>query len=76
MHNFKDPDADPEGFRKWQAAGFGCAGILVNGKNSFTVGAGTAQHLVRFQRKMGAQWTQEDLLAVIQRELGSGSAGK
>jgi molybdate transport system substrate-binding protein len=75
IHNFKDPNGDPEGFRKWQKAGLGCAGILLNGKNAFTLGTGKAQRLVRFQRKMDVQWRHEELLTAIQQEIGPANGG-
>jgi len=74
VHNFRDPSGDPQGFQMWQNAGLGCAGILINGKNSFTVGAGKAAHQVRFQRKMDVIWTQQELLDALAQELkGSGA---
>jgi len=71
IHDFKDPDGDPDGFRKWQESGLGCAGILVNARNAFTLGTGKDRHVVRFQRKMNVQWKQEELLEAIRQELGS-----
>lgn len=75
VHDFKDPSGDPEGFRKWRAAGLGCACILVNGKNAFTVGSGGDRRLVRFQRKMDVEWKQAELLEAIGQEVGP-AAGK
>lgn len=76
IHNFKDPNGDPDGFRKWQASAMGCAGILLNGKHTFYLGSGAARRIVRFQRKMEVQWKKDDLLAVIGQQLGAADGGK
>jgi molybdate transport system substrate-binding protein len=68
IHSFKDPNGDPEGFKKWQKAGLGCACLLINGRNAFYVGAD--KHLVRFQRKMEVQWRKDELLDALRQVLG------
>jgi len=75
VHDFHNPEGDPEGFRKWQDAGFGCAGLLVGGRNKLTIGEGSAGRQVTFQRKMGVNWSQEDLLAAIDQALAQRSSG-
>jgi len=69
IHNFTKPEADPEGFRQWQATGFGCAGLLINGRNTVRLGQGKQKRIVTFQKRMGVSWTEKDLLDAIQAEL-------
>ncbi|HJN18730.1 MAG TPA: substrate-binding domain-containing protein [Armatimonadota bacterium] len=68
IHDFRDPENDPVGSQMWKRSGLTCAGIMVNGKNGIARG----DREVLFQRKMGAQWTQDDLTAAVEAELNEG----
>ncbi len=69
IHNFRDPEGEPDGYRLWLQSGLGCAGLFVNAKDTFTVQTEAGPRQVTFQRKMGATWKQSDLETVIAEQV-------
>jgi hypothetical protein len=78
VYEMRKPDEKPEDFKKWTATGLGCAGIIIDGKNEFTVdtGDGKGPHKVMFQRAMGGAWTQVELEKAVADEVQKIYAGK
>lgn len=69
LHDYLNPSGDPEGFLAWRNSGLGCSGIVVDGCSKFTVGEGSERRQVAFERKMGVEWDQTELLAAIDQVL-------
>lgn len=59
-----------EGFHRWRKAGLSCGTVVINGSYEWTYKKpdGSLRH-VAFQMGMGGQWTQEDVIAVIEKIL-------
>ena len=61
----------PEGLAKRDANGLVCAGITINGKNAFELEIRGKTSKVLFVRGIDGEWTEEDLLAAVEKELAS-----
>lgn len=58
-----------EGFKRWQADGLSCGGILINGEQSFTYDKSGKPYEVTFKQQEGGEWTNADLDAIIKKVL-------
>lgn len=59
------------GFDRWLADGFDCGAIAINGKTHWVFERDGKPAEATFRKKMGQDWFQEDLIAVLD-ELASG----
>jgi hypothetical protein len=60
---------DDAGYVRWRKTGLECGGILINGKNKFTINVQGHPKEVEFLKRMDMFWTKDDLESLIQREL-------
>jgi molybdate transport system substrate-binding protein len=58
-----------EGFKKWQAAGLSCGGILINGQQTWSYRKDGKPVEVTFKMAMGGEWTEADLDGVLDKLL-------
>jgi hypothetical protein len=63
-----------EGLARWQADGFNCETILINGSSQFRLGSGNTARIVVFRMPEGVRWTFDDLSVVLAQELKSPGA--
>lgn len=56
-----------EGFKKWQAAGLSCGGMLINGEQTYSYNKGGKVVEVTFTQAQGGEWTFADLDAVVRK---------
>ncbi len=59
----------PDGQKKWSTSGLSCAGVFVNGKNTWDVTRAGKPEKVNFIKRMGSFWQSDDLEAVIKSQL-------
>lgn len=57
------------GKARWQADGFHCQEILINGSDQFRLGSGSKARIVALRMPEGVRWTFEDLDAILAQEL-------
>ena len=60
-----------EGYTRWRKSGLSCGGILINGKNKFTIEIDGKTKEVEFIKTLDVFWTKQDLAAVIEKELSA-----
>jgi molybdate transport system substrate-binding protein len=72
---FTDFTSD-EGFKKWQAAGMTCGGILINNEQTWTYTKNGKPTEVTFKMAIGGEWTAADLDAVVKKALAEKSKPK
>lgn len=58
-----------EGFVLWRKTGLSCGGILINGKNKFSINRNGQAKEVEFLKKIDLFWTKDELEAAIKQEL-------
>lgn len=58
-----------EGYVLWRKTKLSCGGILINGKNKFSINKGEQSKEVEFLKKIDLFWTKEELETVIKYEL-------
>ena len=58
-----------EGYVRWRKTSLGCGGVLINGKNKFTINKDGQNKEVEFLKRMDMFWTKEDLKAAVDQEL-------
>jgi len=58
-----------EGYVRWRKAGLSCGGILINGKNKFTINVQGQPKEVEFIKRLDIFWTKEELEKAIEQEL-------
>ena len=58
-----------EGYVLWRKTGLACGGILINGKNKFTINKDGSPKEVEFLKRTGLVWNNDDLEAAINQEL-------
>jgi hypothetical protein len=61
----------PEGIKDREAAGLGCAGVTINGKNAYDINVDGKVLKVLFERGIGGEWTGEDLTAAVKQEIAT-----
>jgi molybdate transport system substrate-binding protein len=54
-----------EGFKKWQDAGLTCGAVLINNEQTWTYEKNGKPVEVTFKMRVGGEWTEADLNAVI-----------
>ena len=59
-----------EGYVLWRKTGLACGGILINGKNKFSINRDGKSKDVEFLKKIDLFWTKDELEAAIKQELG------
>ncbi|NLC59462.1 MAG: hypothetical protein GX774_21700 [Armatimonadetes bacterium] len=57
------------GAERWQADGYHCQAIVINGATQFRVGSGQAAHVTRFEMPEGVRWSFADMNTVLAQEL-------
>ncbi|MDD5595535.1 MAG: molybdate ABC transporter substrate-binding protein [Candidatus Omnitrophica bacterium] len=58
-----------EGYVRWRKTGLSCGGILINGKNKFTLNVEGKPKEIEFIKRMDIFWKKADLENAIQQEL-------
>ena len=61
----------PEGIAKREKAGLGCAGVTINGKNTYDLDVDGKVLKVLFQRGIDSEWTADDLTAAVKQEIAA-----
>jgi molybdate transport system substrate-binding protein len=59
-----------EGYVLWRKTGLACGGILINGKNKFSINKDGQVKEVEFLKKIDLFWTKDELESVVKQELG------
>lgn len=64
-------DASDEYYKEWtQDAGLTCGGVLIDGKQTFSLKKSGKLEEVTFKMRMGGEWQQEDLEQAVTEEVG------
>lgn len=58
-----------QGYVLWRKTGLSCGGILINGKNKFSINKDGQAKEVEFLKKIDLFWTKDELEDVIKQEL-------
>lgn len=58
-----------KGYLRWRKTGLSCGGILINGKEKFTITEGGQRKEIEFLKRMDMSWTKDELEAAIKQEL-------
>lgn len=61
-----------EGMQRRDASGLTCAGVIINGKNTFDIVQDGKTSKVLFVRGIDGEWTKDDLYAAVKQELAVG----
>lgn len=59
-----------EGYVLWRKTGLSCGGILINGKNKFSINKDGQEKEVEFLKKIDLFWTKDELEQAVKQELG------
>jgi len=59
-----------EGYVLWRKTGLSCGGILINGKNKFSINKDGKEKEVEFFKKIDLFWTKDELEQAVKQELG------
>lgn len=58
-----------EGYVLWRKTGLSCGGILINGKNKFSINKDGKEKEVEFLKKIDLFWTKDELEQAVKQEL-------
>jgi len=59
-----------EGYVLWRKTGLSCGGILINGKNKFSISKDGQEKEIEFLKKIDLFWTKDELEEAVKQELG------
>jgi len=58
-----------EGYVLWRKTGLSCGGILINGKNKFSISKDGQEKEIEFLKKIDLFWTKDELEEAVKQEL-------